>query len=279
MPRDLSGDPNEPDIDGRSDRTLFLLAATLFSPRVRARADAAFRRGQVRVLHGPGAGLRFPARAIPPTHAHAGLIVRGLLDVPVQEALRRTVPMGGTVYDLGAMIGFFTVLAASLVGRSGRVLAFEPMATAAELTRLACVRNEVQGRVEVRCEAVGAETGTANLHEVDAGGIWSHLATRYAHPQTRVTVRVPVRALDDLIAGGAPPPDVMKIDVEGAELDVLRGCSRLLAKHRPIIVCELHGTNAGVADLLEDAGYRLKCLDGPALVRDAGPSHVLARPV
>jgi FkbM family methyltransferase len=221
--------------------------------------------------------LRFPARAVRPTHAHARLILLGDLDVPVQEALRRTVPAGGVVYDLGANIGFFTLLAARLVGPEGQVVAFEPVADAAELAREAAIRSDLAGRVDVRAQAVGAAAGSAELCVVADGGIWSHMATRDPHPATTETRTVPVVALDDVVAGGAPPPDVVKIDVEGAETDVLRGAERVLGQHRPVIVCELHGTNAEVADLLEAAGYELRCLDGPGPVRAAGPSHLLAR--
>ncbi len=248
--------------------------------RWRERADAAFQRGENTVLYGMASGLRFPARATPPSHAHARLILVGHLDVPVQEAMRRTIPQGGVVYDVGANVGFFTVLAARMVGEGGRVLAFEPIAAAADLAREAALRSDLGDRVEVRAVAVGASSGTARMCSVAAGGIWSHMSTvRDPHPLTIEEVDVPLVSLDDVVAGGAPPPDVMKLDVEGAEGDVLRGAQRVMAEHRPVIVCEMHDTNAEVADLLEAAGYVLEPLDGAVPVRDAGPSHVLARPL
>jgi FkbM family methyltransferase len=264
---------------GRSDRTRFALAAAMLPPRWRLRADAAFQRGENAVLYGLAAGLRFPARATPPSHAHARLILVGHLDVPVQEALRRTVPAGGVVYDVGANVGFFTLLAARMVGDGGRVLAFEPIAAAARLAEEAALRSGLADRVEVRAAAVGAQSGTARMCSVAAGGIWSHMAgVRDPHPLTVEEVDVPLVSLDDVVAGGAPPPDVVKLDVEGAEGDVLRGASGVLAEHRPIVVCELHDTNEEVADLLEAARYALEPLDGSVPVRQAGPSHVLARP-
>lgn len=263
---------------GRSDRTRFALAAAMLPPRWRRRADVAFQRGENAVLYGLAAGLRFPARATPPSHAHARLILVGHLDVPVQEAMRRTVPPGGVVYDIGANVGFFTVLAARMVGDGGRVLAFEPIEAAATLAREAALRSDLADRVEVRTAAVGASSGTARMCSVAAGGIWSHMSTvREPHPLTIEEVDVPLVSLDDVIAAGAPPPDVIKLDVEGAEGDVLRGAQRLLAEHGPTIVCELHDTNAEVADLLEAAGYTLEPIDGSVPVREAGPSHVLAR--
>jgi hypothetical protein len=72
---------------------------------------------------------------------------------------------------------------------------------------------------------------------------------------------------------------VIKMDAEGAELDILAGASQTLARHRPAIVCELHATNDGFVELMESAGYRVENLDGPEPVREAGPDvHALALP-
>jgi len=88
-----------------------------------------------------------------------------------------------------------------------------------------------------------------------------------------------VVSIDGLVADGLPAPDVVKIDVEGAELEVLDGMERTLRELRPALVIELHETNVPVADRLESAGYRVENLDGPEPVRDApGDVHVLARP-
>ena len=70
----------------------------------------------------------------------------------------------------------------------------------------------------------------------------------------------------------------MKIDVEGSEIAVLEGARELLARDGPVLVVELHATNAEVCDLLDDAGYAYENLEGPEPVRDAGPVHLLARP-
>lgn len=266
------------EITGRSDRTRFALAAALLPERWRPRADRFFTRGECVVLHGAGAGLRLPARAVAPTHAHARLILTGHLDVAVQEALRRTVPAGGVVYDIGANVGFFALLAARLAGPEGRVIAFEPIAEVAALAREAALRSDLGDRVEVRVAAVGERAGSVVMCVVAQGGIWSHVATREPHSATTERREVAQVSLDDAVAAGAPPPDVIKIDVEGAEDDVLRGARHVLAEHRPVVVCELHGTNDEVADLLEEAGYAIEPLDGPLPVREAGPSHVLARP-
>jgi FkbM family methyltransferase len=196
----------------------------------------------------------------------------------VQEALRRTIAPGACIYDVGANVGFFSAFAARLAGPGGHVVAFEPVAAVAAIAHETAQRSDLADRIDVRAQAVGADEGSVRMHVVARGGVWSHVADRHPHPETVATIDVPQTTLDAVVAAGERPPDVIKLDVEGAEVAVLRGAAHVLAAHRPAIVCELHGTNAEVADLLEDAGYALESLDSAGAMRDAGPSHVVARP-
>lgn len=258
---------------GRSDRTPVALLAT---SRPAGRHLARFlRRGEVGVVGGLALGLRFPARSLPPGHAQTRQLLRGELELPVQEALRRSLPTGGTLWDVGANIGFFSLLGARLVGPAGRVIAFEPVAEIAALIEEAALRSGLG--VEVRAEAVAARAGREQLL-VGADRSWSHLASR-GHTGDTHAVGVPVTTLDAALAAGAPVPDVVKLDVEGSEGDVLRGAQDLLAQHGPILVIELHDTATEVCVLLDDAGYVVERLDGPGPPRDAPPhAHLLARP-
>jgi FkbM family methyltransferase len=238
--------------------------------------EAAVGAGPVRVSTGIGAGLLLDGGALALRHVQAHGLVRGALEPGVQEALRRCIAPGDTVCDVGANLGFFTLIAARLTGPTGRVHAFEPSAAEAET----CRRNaELNGfaHVQVHHAAVGAQDARAPFLLVDERS-WSHLADRGAHARTVDTVEVTVRALDGLDWGAGGPPRVVKIDVEGSEVAVLRGMHELLRTARPAVICELHETNAEVADVLEEAGYALENLDGPEPVREAGPTHVLARP-
>ena len=71
----------------------------------------------------------------------------------------------------------------------------------------------------------------------------------------------------------------MKIDVEGAELDVIAGMTRLLRDARPIVVCEMHGRNAEFCAAMDAAGYRVTNLDGPEPVAEADVNvHALCTP-
>jgi hypothetical protein len=80
-------------------------------------------------------------------------------------------------------------------------------------------------------------------------------------------------------AGRVPPPAVVKIDVEGAELAVLEGMRETIRRHRPAIICELHDTHREFVAFMEEAGYRLINLEGTIPVGEAGASaHALALP-
>ncbi len=236
-------------------------------------------RGDLVVAYGLGAGLRMSMRWLPISHAHLGSIAFGNLESSVQEAMLRHVPAGGVFYDVGANLGFFALLGAHMTGPDGRVLAFEPAPDNA-----AAIRHnaEVNGllNVEVVEKAVAAAAGEGRLQVVDDQS-WSKLEEYGAHPGTERVLDVPVIALDEEISAGAlPPPDVVKIDVEGAEIAVLEGMARTLAEHRPAIICELHDTHREFVEHIRGAGYRVVNLEGPGRVEDqASPSaHALALP-
>jgi len=234
--------------------------------------------GPVVVGAGPGDGLRLAKADLSVAHAQAGLIVRGELERPVQEAFRRLVAPGATVYDVGANVGFYSLLAARLAGPDGRVHAFEPVPASALAVERNASLNELR-TITVHQAAVGAQDGEGTLLIVGEAS-WSHLASTGRHADTRAERPVRLLSIDGLVAGGLPPPDLVKVDVEGAELQVLEGMERTLREHRPALVLELHETNRPIADRLESAGYRIENLDGPEPVRDAPADvHVLARPV
>jgi len=180
------------------------------------------------------------------------------------------------LWDLGANVGFFSLLGARLAGPDGRVVAWEPVPAVAAHAREAALRSGLDAQVEVRAGAVGAVAGREELL-VAVDESWSHLAARGNVAGTR-SLSVAVTTLDEVLVAGAPPPDVVKLDVEGSEADVLRGARRLLAEHRPALVIELHGTAAEVCELLDDAGYAAERLDAAGAPRAApAHAHLLAR--
>jgi FkbM family methyltransferase len=235
-------------------------------------------RGYVKVPGGAAGGLLLATDHLPIGHNQGWGLVRGVLEPGVQEALRRHIRPGDTVYDIGANIGFFAILGARLAGPEGRVEAFEPVPASAAAVRANAELNGL-ATVSVHQMAVGSSGGSATLLVPDEHS-WSHLADRGWHPGTREQMEVPVIALDEEIAGGRlPPPDVIKIDVEGSEIAVLEGFRETLRTRPVTVICELHETNAEVLSLFGWLGYSIENLDGPEPVASAGAIHVLARPV
>lgn len=231
------------------------------------------------IAAGHAAGLKFSARRADPNFA------RGSYERPLQDAIAANLAAGDVFYDIGANIGFFSLLAARRVTAQGSVYAFEPVPNnAAMIVRNAALNGFAS--IEVFNEAVGARTGRAELnlaHHI--GG--AVLASAGTPPDMRGRMQVDVVALDDVIARRKlRPPALVKIDVEGAELDVLSGMRQTLSAHRPKVVYEIDDVSrAGVARKAADIsaflagwGYVLTALPAAYANDTWQVAHVLARP-
>jgi FkbM family methyltransferase len=172
--------------------------------------------------------------------------------------LRAILTEGDCFYDVGANLGIYTLWAAPLVGPTGSVHAFEPVASTRErLDRL--VRRNALGSVIVVPAAVGAEDGVAHLSTVVGASGLAHVS---ANPEGCTEARMVTL---DSYARGTPSPRLIKIDVEGHELAVLRGAEEVLTEHRPAIVLEMidtHQQRAGasameIVALLQRLGYEI----------------------
>ncbi len=238
-------------------------------------ASSSLRHGPRVVAHGQAAGLR-----IDPSGANAGYAL-GTTEPLVQDVFAEHVRRGGVVWDIGANIGFFSLIASRLVG-DGEVVAFEPLPANLEAIRRNLELNGV-GNVTPVGVALGDEEGTAEL-SLHSESTWAKLDTSADtafQESLEVTgrVRVEVSTIDQQLQT-LPAPDLVKIDIEGAEVAALRGGSRLLSDVRPTLICELHGTNEAVSSLLESHGYTLQTIETPDVApREARwDVHVLAVP-
>ena len=148
----------------------------------------------------------------------------GLMGRSERAALSRLIRPGMTVVDVGANLGLYTVLLARLVGPTGRVLAFEPDPDLFALLKASCQRDGL-AHVEAHNIALGSRRDRLVLKKMAFNSGDNHLGagggTVFRH-----TVTVDVVALDEIEPG--LHPDVLKIDVQGWELEVLRGASHLL---------------------------------------------------
>jgi FkbM family methyltransferase len=249
---------------------------------VQHRLTQPVRRAAVPVLRGNGRGLRVRFGESALTRAFAPV------EQSVENAIIERLHVGDVFYDIGANIGWYSLLAARIVGPRGRVIAFEPSIDNAALVQHNAAVNHF-ANVTTVCAALTDEDrwmtflDTGNLQgRLDKDDSHAH-GERHAKAERKPVKRripVPVAKLDSWLAQtGQPAPTLVKIDVEGAEAGVLRGMQRTLAHARPTLVIELHGTREQVADELDAAGYQHAPIQANVPTREAPPlGHLLARP-
>ncbi|MGE3619305.1 MAG: FkbM family methyltransferase [Acidimicrobiia bacterium] len=232
-----------------------------------------------RVQGGPGRGLRIG-------RAEASADYRaGTNELAVQTALADVLRPGMDFLDVGANVGFFTMLAARIVGPAGRAVAIEPVPANVAQVRANARRNRLSN-VEVLEMAAGDAVGTTTLVlAAHPGG--AAIASAGDPPDATGTIDVEVTTVDALVAAGRiPAPAVVKVDVEGAEAAVLRGMAATLAEHRPVVLVEIdHGDRDGLSAkrvenvaLLEAAGYQIRWLDPSYDEADWLVEHFVATP-
>lgn len=151
--------------------------------------------------------------------------------------ISRLLEPGMTFLDIGANIGWFTLLASTAVGSTGRIHAFEPRPETHTFLKKSVAINRLQSMVKVHRVGVAEAAGRATLawtrHTDNPGG--SHLAAGVGSNDEGASIRL--IAVDSLELTAV---DVVKIDVEGAEYRAMRGAENLLRRQRPVILSELH---------------------------------------
>jgi FkbM family methyltransferase len=155
----------------------------------------------------------------------------GIWEPNYTQLFQRLIRPGDTVFDIGAHLGVYAVLAGASTGITGKVHAFEPNRRFASLLTRSLMVNGFSGFAEVHNLAVGAAEGRTELRfswEFSGG---AHLATTHV-PAAVGAEAEPCRvaALDDLFPDPAFTVDVIKMDVEGTETNAVRGMARLLAR-------------------------------------------------
>jgi FkbM family methyltransferase len=193
-----------------------------------------------------------------------------------ERAVMARIRPGDVVWDVGANVGYFTEKFACLVGRRGRVIAFEPASESRHLLRQRCSQAELTW-VTAEAFALADFEGEASLHtssqEADPT---NGLAPR---EQATASTTVPVttgEAYAESHSGCAP--DCIKVDVEGFEIEVLRGLGPLLESSRlRALFVEVHfqilaqrglaAAPARIVAMLSSAGFKIQWVD---------PSHLVA---
>lgn len=167
-----------------------------------------------------------------------------------------------TVWDVGANVGFWTMFFAAYRPTISRVVAYEPDAINLQwLTRNVEAFDE--SRVLVRTFALSSSKGSAVFQTDPITGATGTLetgetfiSTHYGQKSPPISVRT--TTIDDEIRHGIPPPDFIKLDVEGHEYDVLRGAPNAIRMKRPLILLEMTGPRSQATfTLLTQHAYRL----------------------
>ena len=173
-------------------------------------------------------------------HIGAPLIAGHAHEPHVERALREHLRAGDVVLDIGANIGSLALLAASLVGSEGRVIAVEPLARNRVLLARAAQASGFR-HVEIIAAAAGDQAGEIELrtHPVTSNSARPAAAGERLRDELGATVRVPVVVLDDQLAW-LTRLDLVKLDVEGMEPLALRGLERTLTRLRPVLLSEFH---------------------------------------
>ena len=164
----------------------------------------------------------------------ASQLLRGTYEPKTRELFTQLLGPGKTLVDVGANVGYFTVLGALLVGSGGRVIAFEPEPTNHGLLADNIRRNDL-GQVLVRNQAVAAEPGELFLDVNPAESGWHRLATDNS-PASHRKVPVTVTTVDLVLSELGGAVDVVKIDVEGFEPAVVAGMTQTVAANPDISV-------------------------------------------
>jgi FkbM family methyltransferase len=197
----------------------------------------------------------------------------------VTAALSRLVSPGDICVDAGAHYGYFTLLLAKLAGPGGRVYSFEAETGNARVLRENVRANDLLTFVTVEHAALAARNGQVDLHAASLGSQEWTLNESFAHREGRPPVDIPterIRAvrLDEYLAD-VPDLDVIKMDIEGAEADVIPAISEFLERRRPAFVLEFHREVGWPAiETLLALGYELENLDGTSLPPLRTPAEV-----
>lgn len=215
---------------------------------------------QVPILGGPLAGSRFGLFT-------GSRFIKGSYGPDEVAAFRQLIKPGDVVLDVGAHVGYFTMLAARLVGRQGRVIAFEPLPVNLAYLRQHQRVNRLDN-VDILPLAVGGTQREMTLALRGGSGRGRLESGRHAGPRVRVT------SLDALLRSGRlPEPDFIKMDVEGAETEALQGAAELLGRCRPTMLLSVHGQRGhGSKAILTSLGYRLSHVDDQATLVATPPA-------
>ncbi len=194
----------------------------------------------------------------------------GTYEIELQQTIQDLVKPGMVVYDVGANIGYISLMLARQVSKTGKVFSFEALPENQERFLLNLTTSSFGDRVQLVKAAVVDKIGTVQFQIGPSGGMGKAAgsAGRQEYSYTK-SIEVQAICLDDFVFEQRnPAPQVVKMDIEGGEVLALPGMSRVLEQVKPVMMLELHGPEAASVawQILKKAGYRI-CQMRPAYPR------------
>jgi FkbM family methyltransferase len=148
---------------------------------------------------------------------------------------------GATILDIGAHIGLFSAVAAKVTGEQGRVYAFEPAPATLPVLEQTIRINGLGSRICAVNQAMGSQTGSITFYVSDDEADNSNSLVAYKEDRKLNGVQVQMNTIDHFAADmRLDKIDFIKIDVEGAEYDTLRGGKEIFKNHRPCCILAIH---------------------------------------
>jgi FkbM family methyltransferase len=179
--------------------------------------------------------------------------------------LQQQVKTGMHIIDIGAHIGLFSACSSKLTGPTGKIICFEPTAGTFSILKQTLRLNHCDN-VIARQAAVSDKEGTATFYVSHTAGCNSNSLVKNKSGDQLSAYDVPLVSIDSIVAEYTIHPSLIKIDAEGAELDVLKGGIKTFRDHQPVLILGLHPafiTQKGdsleaIWELLTENGYQLR---------------------
>jgi FkbM family methyltransferase len=187
----------------------------------------------------------------------------GTYETHLQEALEDWIIPGAVVFDVGANIGYISLLMARRIGVDGHVYAFEALPANLERLRKNAALNDRGAQISISHQAIVESTGPVEFKVHESIGMGKATGSAGRDETYDQILEVPGASLDDLVyIQGLPVPDALKIDIEGGEVLAMPGMTRLLHEAKPILLIELHGQAAAESAWhhLIGAGYTIRTM-------------------
>lgn len=226
------------------------------------------------VICGPLKGVRFILGALSGDGGGASVYINKV-EVEQTKAFTKILSNGQILFDIGANVGYYTLLGARLVGLTGKVFAFEPVIRNLAYLYHHTVLNKINNAIIISA----ACSDSVSLTKFSIGINYSvgHLINNKNNESSlkEILLPVPTVTVDAIVQQLGVSPDVIKIDVEGAELSVLKGAKDTISKKKPVVFLSTHSDELRTLCLeyLKEFGYTFEVLSQ----NKNNPSEFLAK--